>query len=98
MTQWLGSTWLATEDGLYKWVNGAFKQEVEHPLIQEISSDGRSLWFRSGSGIHYVTPTDVTEYGTPSPPTAVAPSGLTGVGTEDQVGAGWVGEDELLEW
>ena len=99
VTEWLGTTWLAAENGLYKLSGADFTQELEREDIQEIASDGRTMWFRSDTGIHHVTPTNTREYATPSPATAISPSGLTlCVGTEDGLFRLWKGREGDKMW
>ena len=99
ITEWLGNTWLAAEDGLYKLSGADFTQELEREGIQEIASDGRTMWFRSDTGVHHVTPTSTREYATPSPATAISPSGLTlCVGTEDGLFRLWKGREGDKMW
>lgn len=99
MTDWLGQTWFVDEVGLYKWQdNGDHSLEYELPDIQSLSSNGTTLWVRTTDSIHHVTPSTVTEYATPSPVTAVAPSGLTVcVGTEDGLFRFWKGREDMWE-
>lgn len=99
MADWLGQTWFVDEVGLYKWQdNGDHSLEYELPEIQELSSNGATLWIRTIDSIHHVTPSTVTEYATPSPVTAVAPSGLTVcVGTEDGLFRFWKGREDMWE-
>lgn len=99
ITEWLGTTWMATESGLYKLSRTDFTQELERTDIKELTSDGRTMWFRSETGVHHVTPTSTREYATPSPATAIAPSGLTlCVGTEDGLFRLWKGRDGDKMW
>ncbi len=99
MTDWLGQTWFANQRGLYKWQDsGQHRLEYELSNIQEVSSNGTALWLRTDSSIHQVTPSTVTEYETPSPVTAISPSGLTVcVGTEDGLFRLWKGREEMWE-
>ena len=99
VTEWLGSTWLAAENGLYKLSDADFMQELEREGIKELASDGRTMWFRSDTGVHHVTPTSTREYATPSPATAISPSGLTlCVGTEDGLFRLWKGREGDKMW
>ena len=57
------------------------------------------MWFRSDTGVHHVTPTSTREYATPSPATAISPSGLTlCVGTEDGLFRLWKGREGDKMW
>ena len=99
MTDWIGQTWFADEIGLHK-LNGDGTHTLEFELanIKELSSNRSTLWIRTTHSIHHATPSTVTEYATPSPVTAVAPSGLTVcVGTEDGLFRLWKGRDEIWE-
>ena len=99
LTEWLGTTWMATESGLYKLSGTDFTQELEQTGIKELTSDGRTMWFRSETGVHHVTPTSTIEYATPSPATALSPSGLTlCVGTEDGLFRLWKGREGDKMW
>ena len=74
------------------------EKEADLTDIQEISSDGQSLWIRQSDSISHVTPTLITEYDTPAKVTAVAPAGLTVcVGTEDGLFRFWKGRDQQWE-
>ena len=99
ITEWLGNTWIATNDGLSKFTDGNFEQTFEKEGIQELSSDGRTMWFRTDSSIHHVLPTEVTEYETPAVPTAISPAGLAVcVGTEDGLFRLWKGRKGDKMW
>ena len=99
ITEWLGNTWVASEDGLYKLIDDDFTNELEREGIKEISSDGRTMWFRTDTGVHHVTPTTTREYATPSPATSISPSGLTlCVGTEDGLFRLWKGREGDKMW
>jgi ligand-binding sensor domain-containing protein len=99
ITEWLGHTWVATESSLMQFADQTFLEKQTLENIREISSDGRSLWLRTDDSIHYVTPSDTTEYETPSAPTSIAPSGLTVcVGTEDGLFRLWKGRTGDQMW
>ena len=96
ITEWLGNTWLAAEDGLYKLSDADFSRELEREGIQEIASDGRTMWFRSDTGCsssHPQAPWNMPPL--PPPPLPFSPSGLTlCVGTEDGLFRLWKGREE----